>query len=122
MNTNSNQTYYAYPGVTVEEMFLLQQATSDLTEEQARHFHNIYATKRKNPQDILLLTLLALLGVAGIHRMVLGQVVMGILYFFTWGFFGVMIVMDLINNKTITNDYNQKMMAETYHIIKSGRF
>lgn len=122
MNNNDSNPYFSFAGMPPEEMMLLQQATAGFNENQLRAFQDIYATKRKNPQDILILSLLALLGVAGIHRMVMGQVVLGLLYFFTWGFFGVMVVMDLIKNKTITTDYNQKMMTETYHMVKMGGY
>lgn len=121
MNAQQTNSYFSLPGVTAGELYLLQQATADLDDNQVREFRELYIVKRKNPQDILLLTLLGLLGIAGIHRIVLGETTMGVLYFFTYGFFGVMTIMDIVNNKTLTNDYNQKTMTETYHIVKMGR-
>jgi len=115
-----NNPYLSFPGITPEEITLLQQATAGFDENQLRAFQNIYAGKRKNPQEILLLTLLGLIGIAGIHRIVLGQVALGVVYFFTGGLFLVMTIMDIINNKTLTTDYNQKMMTETYHMVKMG--
>jgi TM2 domain-containing membrane protein YozV len=121
MNAQQTNSYFSLPGVTAGELYLLQQATADLDDNQVREFRELYIVKRKNPQDILLLTLSGLLGIAGIHRIVLGETTMGVLYFFTYGFFGVMTIMDIVNNKTLTNDYNQKTMTETYHIVKMGR-
>lgn len=121
MDTQQTNTYFSLPGMSAGEMTLLQQATADLDDNQVSAFNELYIVKRKNPQDILLLTLLGLLGIAGVHRIVLGETTMGVLYFFTYGFFGVMTVMDIINNKTLTTDYNQKMMTEAYHIVKMGR-
>jgi len=121
MDTQQTNNYFSFPGVTPGELYLLQQATADLDDNQVRAFNELYIIKRKNPKDILLLTILGFLGIAGIHRIVLGETVMGVLYFFTYGFFGVMTVMDTINNKTLTTDYNQKMMTEAYRIVKMGR-
>src|SRR5476651_1306536 len=99
MDTQQTNNYFSFPGVTPGELYLLQQATADLDDNQVRAFNELYIIKRKNPKDILLLTILGFLGIAGIHRIVLGETVMGVLYFFTYGFFGVMTVMDTINNK-----------------------
>jgi len=118
MTTNQNNPYFSFPGVTAEEMYLLQQATADLNESQLRNFQMIYASKRKNPSDILLLTCLGLIWIAGIHRFVLGQVGMGLLYLFTGGFCWIGTIIDLINNKQLTNDYNRDMIYESYQMVK----
>lgn len=110
--------YMMLPGITPEEIGFLQQATSALTEDQQRSFFHVYAGKRKNAQDILLLTLLGFIGVAGVHRFVLGQIGMGLVYFFTAGCCFIGTIMDLINNKTLTMDYNKKMAYESFQIIK----
>ena len=118
MNNNFNNPYFSFPGITPEEMTLLQQATADLNENQLRNFQMMYMSRRKNPQDILLFTLLGFVGFAGIHRMVLGQIGMGILYFLTGGFCAIGTIIDLVNNRQLTNDYNRDVMYEAYQITK----
>lgn len=118
MNDNFNNPYFSFPGITPEEMSLLQQATADLNENQLRGFQLMYMSRRKNPQDILLFTLLGFVCVAGIHRFVLGQTLMGVLYVLTAGFCGIGTLVDLINNKQLTNDYNRALIYEIYQMAK----
>lgn len=78
----------------------------------------VYSNKRKNSQDILLFTLLGFVGFAGIQRFVLGQIGMGIVYLLTVGFCWIGTIVDLINNKSITLEYNKNMAYESYQMAK----
>jgi TM2 domain-containing membrane protein YozV len=110
--------YMAFPGITPEEMAFLQQGTAELDENQKKYFYMIYSGKRRNPQDILLVTLLGFIGIAGVQRFIVGQVGMGILYFFTWGFCWIGTMVDLLNYKSIALEYNHKMAYESFHMAK----
>jgi hypothetical protein len=120
MNNNFNNPYFSFPGITPEEMTLLQQATADLNENQLHNFQMIYSTKRKNSSDILLLTCLGFGCIAGVQRFVLGQTGMGLLYLFTGGFCWIGTIVDLVNNKQLTNDHNRTVMYESYQMAKMG--
>jgi TM2 domain-containing membrane protein YozV len=113
-------TYHAFPGITTEEMLFLQEYTTGLDENKLGNFYNLYASKRKNQQDILLMCLLGFFGFAGVHRMILGQVGMGLVYFFTAGFCFIGTIVDLINARALTNEYNHKMAYESLQILKMG--
>ena len=119
MSTQPN-AYMMLPGITAEELGFLQQATVGLDENQHKYFFNVYAGKRKTPQDILLFTLIGFVGVAGVQRIMVGQIAMGILYFFTGGLCLIGTIMDLINHKSLALEYNQKMAYETFQIVKMG--
>lgn len=108
----------AFPGITPEEMGFLQQATTELSDTQKKNFYMIYSDKRKNPQDILLFTLLGLIVVAGVQRFVVGQIGMGLLYLFTGGFCLIGTIVDLVNHKEIATEYNRKMAFESFQIAK----
>ncbi len=115
---SNNNPYMSFRDVTGEELIFLQQATNDLTDEQKRYFQMIYAGKRKSAQDILIFTLIGFFCIAGIQRFLTGQIVMGILYFFTGGFCFIGTIVDLINHKNLANEYNRKMAYESYQIAK----
>jgi TM2 domain-containing membrane protein YozV len=117
MDTYQNP-YIAFPGITPEEMGFLQQGTADLNEEQKKYFYMVYSSKRKNPQDLLLFTLLGFVVVAGVQRFVIGQIGMGLLYLFTGGFCLIGTIVDLINHKTLANDFNRQMAYESYQMAK----
>ncbi|MBC7745620.1 MAG: TM2 domain-containing protein [Flavobacterium sp.] len=106
-------------GVTPSELLYLEQVMKNMNEEQAKSFIVFYSGKRKDPQDILLFTLLGFVIIAGVQRFILGQIGMGILYFFTGGLCLVGTIVDLVNFKSLTSDYNQKMAYECAQMIHS---
>ena len=109
------------PGISPDELMYLQHATASLTEEQMKNFVFLYTGKRKNAQDILLFTLLGFLGFAGIQRFVFNQVAMGIIYFLTLGFCWIGTIVDLINHKSMTDEYNQRVTRECLQMV-TGSF
>jgi TM2 domain-containing membrane protein YozV len=117
---NTYNPYMSLPGITSEEMTVLHQATSSLSDTQKQSFYMIYSSKRKSPQDILLFTLLGFIGIAGIQRFLVGQVALGIFYILTIGFCWIGTIVDLINHQSIANEYNQKMAYESFNIAKMG--
>jgi TM2 domain-containing membrane protein YozV len=112
--------YMTLPGITPEELNCLQQATAELNDDQKRYFYMVYSGKRKNPQDILLFTLLGFIWIAGIQRFMTGEIGMGILYLLTGGLCWIGTIVDLINHKSIALEFNRKMAYESYHITKMG--
>jgi TM2 domain-containing membrane protein YozV len=112
--------YMGLSGISSEELAFLQQATSGLNEDQKKYFYMAYTGKRKSPQDVLIFTLIGFFGVAGIQRFLLGQIGMGLLYFFTGGFCLIGTIVDLVNHKTLALEFNQKMAYESFNIAKMG--
>lgn len=105
-------------GMSSEEYSYLQQVMNGLDQKQAQNFVMFYSGKRKSPQDILLFTIFGFLGVAGIQRFVVGQLVMGILYILTAGLCFIGTIVDVINHKSIATDYNQKVAFESLQMVK----
>jgi TM2 domain-containing membrane protein YozV len=121
LNPIMDYNYYAaFPGITLEEMGYLQQATAGLSEDQHRTFIYLYSSKRRSAQDILLFSLLGFIGIAGIQRFVTGRIGLGIIYLITFGFFYIGTIVDLINHKSLANDYNTDMIYETMQMVGMG--
>jgi len=112
--------YMALPGISPEEIAFLQQGTAELNENEQKNFYMIYSGKRKNPQDLLIFSIVGLFLVPGLQRFIVGQIGMGIAYLFTVGLCFVGSIMDLVNYKTLALEYNQKMAYESYQIAKMG--
>lgn len=110
--------FYTFSGMDSEEFMLLKQATKEMTEEQLKQFVMVYQSRRKDPQTILLVTLLGFFVVAGIQRFMTNQIGMGLLYFFTGGLCLIGTIVDLINYKKLALEYNQKMMFEAMQLCK----
>ncbi len=117
MNAYQN-TYACFDSMTMDEYSFLHHASAGLTQNQMQTFTLVYNSRRKNPSDILLVTLLGFFGIAGIQRFMTGQIMLGLLYFFTGGFLGIGTIVDIFNYKSIANDYNRHLAYECYHIAK----
>lgn len=104
------------PQLEGEEAMYIQHLISGMSEEQAMQFAFIYKERRKEPQMILLLSVIGFFGIAGIHRFVVDQIGMGILYLLTGGFCCIGTIIDMINYKRIAWDYNRMKAEELAHM------
>lgn len=107
------------PELDPEEMNYIQTLVQDMPDPEAQRFVHIYRSRRKNSQMVLLTALIGLLGVAGVHRFLLGQIGMGLLYFFTGGLCAVGTIIDAINHKRLAFEYNVK---EAQRVISMMRY
>ena len=105
------------PAVEPDELAYLEAYTRNLSEEKMRLFVAVYNGKRKRTETILLCCLLGFIAASGIQRFVLGQIGMGILYLFTGGLCLIGTIVDIINHKQLTFEYNQKMALESMQMI-----
>jgi TM2 domain-containing membrane protein YozV len=113
------QLLIAFPGIEMQEIMFIQEALKDATESQQKNFILIYQNRRKDPQIIMICTLIGFIGVSGIQRILLGQIGMGILYFLTGGLCLIGTIVDLVNYKKITFEFNQKMVVESKMLAAS---
>jgi TM2 domain-containing membrane protein YozV len=102
----------------MEEFNFLQNLTKDFDENKMQQFCTIYSARRKDTQLILILALIGFLGFNGIHRFVLGHIGMGILYFFTGGLCFIGTIVDLVNHKKLTYEYNFSQAVQTANMVK----
>jgi TM2 domain-containing membrane protein YozV len=96
------------PEISGEEMVYIQNLIDGYDNDRARSFAQAYRAQRKDPTVILILVLLGFAGFAGIHRFILGQVGMGILYLFTVGLCWIGTIVDLVNYQKLAFEANQK--------------
>ena len=109
--------YELMPEIMGEEQMYIAGLLKNLDENQARSFANIYRTRRRDPQTILLLTLVGFLGVSGIQRFITDQIGLGILYLLTGGICLIGTIID--NYKKIAFEYNQKQANQIAVMIKA---
>ncbi len=101
------------------ELNHVQMLLKDLSDKQAQQFASIYRARRKDPQMVLLTCLVGLLGVAGIHRFIIGQIGMGILYFFTAGICFIGTIVDAVNYQSLAFEFNRQVANEVSPLAKS---
>jgi TM2 domain-containing membrane protein YozV len=106
------------PEITGEEMLYIQSLLKDMDDEKARTFASVYRSRRKDPQMILITTLLGFVGLAGVHRFIIGQIGMGLLYLFTGGLCLIGTIVDLVNHQKLAFENNRKTANEVQALIR----
>ena len=94
------------------------QLIAEMSDDQANTFAMACRVQRRDPQTVLLLTLVGFISIAGIGRFYLGQIGMGIVYFLTGGFCMIGTIMDTINHKKMTFQYNQRKAQEVVSMVQ----
>jgi TM2 domain-containing membrane protein YozV len=109
------------PEIMGEEQVYIGRMIEPLSDDDAQQFANVYRVRRKDPQTILLLTLVGFLGIAGVQRFIVDQIGMGILYLLTGGLCMIGTIVDLINYKRIAMEYNMMQAQQVYSMFNMGR-
>ena len=106
------------PELQGRELMFVQGLTKDFNDTQMMNFANVYRTRRRDPQIILLTTLLGFVAVAGVQRFLINQIGMGILYLFTGGLCLIGTIIDLINYQDLAMEYNMQQANEAAMLVK----
>lgn len=106
------------PEVTGEEMIYLQNMVKDMDEDTARRFASVYRSRRREPMLILVTALVGFLGISGLHRFIMGEIGMGILYLFTAGLCLIGTIVDLVNHQKLAFEYNRKIAEEVIVMMR----
>lgn len=102
-----------------EEIMAVKNAVNGMDEETGRNFIMAYRQRRKDPETILGGVLVGIIGIHGIHRFMLNQVGWGLVYLFTMGFCKIGWVIDIVNYKKMTLNYNLKQIQEMSSFAQS---
>ena len=106
------------PSLEGEEMAYVQSLIKDMTDTQAQQFAMAYSARRKDPTTILILALVGFVGFAGLHRFMLNQIGMGILYFLTGGLCFIGTIIDLVNHRKLAFEYNSTVAQQVALMTK----
>lgn len=116
MNQN---VFNLIPALEGEELIFIQSLTRELSPEKMQNFVAVYNGKRRKTDQVLLGAILGFFGIAGIQRFMVGQNGMGILFLLTGGFCFIGTIIDIVNHKKLTFDYNQQMARESMAMVYS---
>lgn len=105
------------PELEGDEAAYISRVLKEMDEKVAEKFASVYRARRKDPQIILFSALAGFLGVAGVHRLLIGHIGMGVLYLLTGGLCVIGTIVDLINYKTLAFEYNRSVAQEVRSLI-----
>lgn len=111
---------YLLPELDGDEMVFVQGLIKDWDEQQAKQFATVYRARRKEPQLILLTTLLGFVVIAGVQRFILGEIGMGLLYLFTGGLCLIGTIVDLVNYRKMAFEYNSKVAQQVSVMVRGA--
>lgn len=107
------------PDADGEEIAYLNMIVSPMNDAQAQQFSMMYRSRRKEPQMILILAIVGFIGIAGIHRFVIGNIGLGVLYVLTGGLCWIGTIIDIVNYRKLASDFNQGQAYEVANIMRS---
>jgi TM2 domain-containing membrane protein YozV len=105
------------PELEGDEQLYVADLVNDLPEDEAQRFARVYRERRKDPQMILLLAMVGFVAVAGVHRFVIDEIGMGLLYLFTAGLCFIGTIIDVINYKDVAFRYNRRQADEVLALV-----
>ncbi|MCU0388081.1 MAG: NINE protein [Chitinophagaceae bacterium] len=115
---NHQSMMMTIPDLQPEELAVLNELMQGLDERQKEQLIMFYRTKRKDKQTMILLAAIGFLGVAGVHRFIIGDIALGILYILTLGFCFIGTIIDIVNIGQMTNDFNRKQAVESANLVR----
>ena len=107
------------PYLEGDEMIFVGEMIKGFDESQTQQFAASYSSRRKDPTTLMILTLLGLLGIAGVQRFIIGQIGMGILYFFTAGLCFIGTIIDLVNYRKLAFEYNTNEARQVANLVRN---
>jgi len=113
-----NRVLQYMPFLEGDEMMYVSGLVKDLNDGDLQQFAGVYGSRRKDPLLILITSAIGFLGVAGIQRFILGQIGMGILYLLTAGLCFIGTIIDMVNFRSNTFQYNQRVAYKVYMLVK----
>lgn len=106
------------PELEGDEAAYISKVMESMDEKSAQRFTKIYRARRQDPQTVLLTALIGFFGVAGVHRFLVGQLGMGLLYLFTAGLCFIGTIVDVINYKNLAFEFNRDVAREAVSLIE----
>ena len=112
-----NRILQHIPELEGDEYMWVERLTEQMDENQLRQFAGIYRSRRRDPQNVMIFSVIGLVFVPGLQRFYLGQIGMAILYLFTVGLCFIGSILDLVNYKAKAFEYNQRVADECVRMV-----
>lgn len=110
------------PKADAIEIAYFRKSIADLSPAQKEEVFRRYQHDRVNPNLVLAFALIGIFfAFSGVHRLILGQIGMGILYFFTGGLCLIGNIMDAANYRELSWKGNKARLDHRIQAVIAGR-
>jgi len=106
------------PSIEGQELIFVQAIFDQLSEQEAQQFTLAYSQRRRDNSMILIMIIVAMVFLPGLHRFFLDKVGSGIVHLLTCGWCWIGTVIDLVNHKKLTFEYNAKVASEIASMLR----
>ncbi len=107
------------PELEGDEQVEVARLLNKLSDDQAEHFARIYRSRRRDPLHILVLAAVGFVGAAGLQRLYMEEIGLGLVYLFTGGLCLIGTVYDLIKYRDLALRYNRDQAMEIAETVRS---
>lgn len=108
------------PELEGDELVFIQGLVKEFSPEDLQQFALVYRSRRRDPQTILLTTLIGFLGIAGVQRFLVNQIGMGLLFLLTGGLCVIGTIVDLVNYRKLAFEYNRQQANQIVLMVKGA--
>ena len=108
------------PELEGDEQVEVARLLNKMSDRQAENFARIYRSRRRDPIHILILAAVGFVGAAGLQRLYMKEIGLGLVYLFTAGLCLVGTIYDVIKYEELAFRYNRDValsVAETIHQV-----
>ena len=106
------------PELEGDEQVEVARLLNKMSDEQAEHFARIYRSRRRDPIHILIMAAVGFVGVAGLQRIYMEELALGLVYLFTGGLCVIGTIYDVIKYKDLALRYNRTVAVEVAETVR----
>jgi TM2 domain-containing membrane protein YozV len=106
------------PELEGDEQVEVARLLNEMSDRQSEHFARIYRSRRRDPVHILILAAVGFIGAAGLQRLYMKEVGLGLVYLFTGGLCLIGTIYDLIKYQDLTDRYNRDVALEVAETVR----
>jgi TM2 domain-containing membrane protein YozV len=107
------------PELEGDEQVEVARLLNEMTDDQADHFARIYRSRRRDPIHVLILAAVGFVGIAGLQRLYMEEIALGLVYLFTGGLCLVGTIYDIIKYKDLALRYNREVAMDVAETVRS---
>jgi TM2 domain-containing membrane protein YozV len=107
------------PELDGDEQVEVARLLNKMSDEQAEHFSRIYRSRRREPVHILILAAVGFVGIAGLQRLYMEEIGLGLVYVFTGGLCLIGTIYDIIKYEDLAFRYNRGVAMDVAETVRT---
>ncbi|PQJ35754.1 hypothetical protein BSZ35_15170 [Salinibacter sp. 10B] len=107
------------PELEGDEQVEVARLLNKMNDRQAEHFARIYRSRRRDPIHVLILAAVGFVGIAGLQRLYMEEIGLGLVYVFTAGLCLIGTIYDIVKYQDLAFRYNREVAMEVAETVRT---